>query len=551
MLRRSASLFQRLLDDDESEEFVVGLNLREEQRIRLLCREEAPGSHEFAILVDEAPHRNPDCLADRHAFDTPTEPAIDPEPKRPERPRSRVGKDDRLPIVLLKYLDVERFAALQFSGITRPRFAARRNQRGASAHMGAQQNDKDQEKASHAHILAAMGCESQSRNATAPAQGIAPGSDGLDPYAFARDHRIDPRVSATVPGFDAPFFQAGLAGYSDAAMRIVARRLGCPYCITESLLDRTLLAGGKGFAKADLGELHDNVPGGAEDHPLAGQIMGSDPDEMAAAAWKMVERNAAGDDPEAAFQTIDVNLACPVKKIKRKARGGHWLREPQGAIAILRAVRDAVPTEIPTTVKLRRGFDDSPEAEANFYRVFDAAYELGYAWATVHARSVEQKYVGPSRWTFLRRLMQTRGDRIIFGSGDIWSAEEIFRMLEYTGVHAVSVARGCIGNPWLFRQARQMMEGVAPTAPTIDEQRDVLEQHFSLSCAVNGEEKAGLLMRKFGIRFAAHHPYGETVRKRFIAVSNLAEWRSVLSDHYSSDPDYVGPGSSMAAATSA
>ena len=103
---------------------------------------------------------------------------------------------------------------------------------------------------------------------------------------------MDPRVRAVVPAFDAPFFQAGLCGYSDAAMRIVARRHGCPFCMTEALLDRTVLAGGRGFAKADLGEIEDNVPGGDEDHPLAGQIMGSDPREMAAAALKMVEQAA-------------------------------------------------------------------------------------------------------------------------------------------------------------------------------------------------------------------------------------------------------------------
>src|SRR5262245_15331679 len=141
-----------------------------------------------------------------------------------------------------------------------------------------------------------MSC--QSNNATAPSPGIAPGSDSLDPRAIAEAvgrRGIDPRIPALVPGFDAPFFQAGLAGYSDAAMRIIARRHGCPFCVTEALLDRTLLAGGRGFDKADLGELHDNIPGGEEDHPLAGQIMGSDPREMAAAALKMVEQKTRSD----------------------------------------------------------------------------------------------------------------------------------------------------------------------------------------------------------------------------------------------------------------
>ena len=373
-----------------------------------------------------------------------------------------------------------------------------------------------------------MGCSSN--NATSPSPADAPGVGAVDPAAVARGTRLDRRIGDLIPGFDAPFFQAGLAGYSDAAMRLIARSLGCPYCVTEALLDRTLLAGGRGFAKADLARLRDTVPGGADDHPLAGQIMGSDPDEMADAARAMIQRNA-GAPP--GFSAIDVNLACPVKKIHSKARGGHWLAEPAGAIAILRAVRNAVPPTLPISVKMRRGSDDSAEAEHRFMTIFDAAYEIGCAWVTVHGRTVEQKYVGPSRWTFLRDLVRRRPDRVIFGSGDVWTAEDIFRMIGYTGVHAVAVARGCIGDPWIFRQARDMMAGRAPAAPTLAEQRAVLDGHFRLSVAVNSERRAGLLMRKFGIRFAARHRCADAVRRRFIAVTSIDEWRAVLDEFYS------------------
>lgn len=422
------------------------------------------------------------------------------------------------------------------------------------------------------------GCESASQNATPASPAFAPGAEAIDVPSVARSIRIDPRIEALVPGFDAPFFQAGLAGYSDAAMRIIARRHGCPYCVTEALLDRTLLAGGRGFAKADLGELEDNVPGGAEDHPLAGQIMGSTPEEMAAAAVKMIEQGARHDRAYKAmawgiwnpahlpkggqrpggtgvpsvssavaneehrrhacatatttFATIDVNLACPVKKIKSKARGGHWLREPDGAIEILRAVRDAVPATVPCTVKLRRSYDDTPEMALAFEKIFDAAYDIGFAWATVHARTVEQRYIGPSRWTVLQDLCHRYPDRIVFGSGDIWNVHDIFRMIAYTGVKAVSVARGCIGNPWVFRQAREMMAGNQPTAPTIGEQRAVLEEHFTLSAAIHGEENAGRMMRKFGVRFATHHPDSDTVRAGFIRCEKTEDWLTVLREHY-------------------
>ncbi len=436
-----------------------------------------------------------------------------------------------------------------------------------------------------------MSC--QTNNATQPSPGIAPGGEGIDARTVAEDlgsgrfewsggrGAIDPRIPALVPGFDAPFFQAGLAGYSDAAMRIIARRHGCPYCVTEALLDRTLLAGGRGFVKADLGELHDNIPGGDEDHPLAGQIMGSEPKEMAAAALKMIEQGARSEreyrrlaydgalapgqehlrlpggeqlgrvspeapgadraspvDPSArSFEVVDVNLACPVKKIASKARGGHWLAEPDGAIALLEAVREALPARVVCAVKLRRSFDDTPAMFDNFLRIYDAAHAMGYAWATVHARTVQQKYVGPSRWDVLRDLARRNPDRILLGSGDVWSVAEIFRMIAYTGVNAVAVARGCIGNPWIFRQASQMLRGEAPSAPTIAQQRDVLDEHFALMLKVNrgmrhGEEASSRMIRKFAIRFAEHHPRHDEVRRRVIAVENQDDWRGVLREFY-------------------
>ncbi len=360
--------------------------------------------------------------------------------------------------------------------------------------------------------------------------GTTPGALAGDPspQEMARLSEVDPRITALLPGFDAPFFQAGLAGYSDAAMRLIARRHGCPYCITEAMLDRILLSGGKGLERADLEVLADNVPGGAEDHPLAGQIMGTEPGEMAQSAALLSEMG---------YDVIDVNLACPVRKIARKCRGGHFLAHPADALEVLRAVREAVPHSIPTTLKLRRGSDDSPEAALNFERIFDGAYELGYAWATVHGRTVEQKYIGPSRWEFLRDLVSRYPDRLIFGSGDIWEAMDIFRMRRFTGVHAVSVARGCIGNPWIFTQARQIAAGTTPTAPTIAQQREALRQHFDLCCAVNGEKQAGRLMRKFGIKFSRHHPREEEVKMAFVRVTTLAEWHAVLDAFYGESPD--------------
>jgi tRNA-dihydrouridine synthase B len=321
---------------------------------------------------------------------------------------------------------------------------------------------------------------------------------------------------------NAPFFQAGLAGYSDAAMRLVARRHGAPYAVTEAMLDQFLIAGGRGLKAAELDD---------EDHPIAGQLMGSHPDDIARGARILLQLG---------YDVIDINLACPVKKIRKKCRGGHLMQAPDEAIAILDAVRQAVGDDAPCTVKLRRGSDDSPAALTNFHRIFEKVIELGYAGAVVHGRTVEQKYIGPSRWEFLRGLTQTyrRGGFVIGGSGDIWTAGDIFKMIDQTGVQLVSVARGCIGNPWIFAQARALMAGdheAANCPPTIEQQRQVLLEHFELSVRLHGEDQASRMMRKFGIKFARHHRRGDEVAKAFIAVKSLADWHAVLGREYAGE----------------
>src|SRR5829696_10322347 len=169
--------------------------------------------------------------------------------------------------------------------------------------------------------------------------------------------------------FAQPFCQAGLAGYSDRAMRTVARRRGCPYAVTEALLDTILVNGGEGLRKSiDISD---------EDHPIAGQIIGSEPATMAKAACLL---------QQAGYDVIDLNFACPVKKIKNKARGGHMLLDTARAISIVKSVRDALPPSATTTVSLRRGFDDSNESRDRFERLVDTIFANNYAGVRVHAR---------------------------------------------------------------------------------------------------------------------------------------------------------------------
>jgi nifR3 family TIM-barrel protein len=288
------------------------------------------------------------------------------------------------------------------------------------------------------------------------------------------------------------------------------------------LLDVILLAGGHGLRRS--------IDVNDEDHPVAGQVMGSEPDAMARAA-KILK--------DAGCDVIDLNFACPVKKIKNKARGGHMLSDVPRALSIVRAVRDALGSSTLLTVKLRRGFDDSAESEERFFQILDEIWEQGYAAVCVHGRTVEQKYIGPSRWSFLAGLKARYPHKTILGSGDLFTAEDAVRMIRETRVDGAWIARGAIGNPWIFRDAAKLLSGVtALDAPSIAEQHEALSEHFEIAMQIHGEQLAGRRMRKMGIKYSRFHPLSAEVKREFISVHGLRDWKNVLERWYATE----GPG---------
>src|SRR6478735_1634947 len=326
---------------------------------------------------------------------------------------------------------------------------------------------------------------------------------------------------------DFPVVQAALSGYSDMPMRVIARRLGAPYTLCEVMLDKFIVE-----LKPRRKNRHFLHVADAE-HPTGGQLMGADPQDFAPAALRLVESG---------FDVIDINFGCPVKKVLGRCRGGFHLSQPATALEIVRRVRDAVPAEIPVTLKMRRGIDDSAESREKFFEIFDGAFALGVAAVTVHGRTVTQRYDGPSRWEFLRELKEIAGDRVVLGSGDLFSAQACLDMMHYTGVDGVTVARGAIGNPWIFQQVRALAEGcLLPDPPTLHEQRDVIREHYRLAEELYGAERCLPDMRKFAIKYAQLHPRYLEVRADFCGVRQPGGWREVLERWYSIDGTGVHP----------
>ncbi len=322
---------------------------------------------------------------------------------------------------------------------------------------------------------------------------------------------------------DVSFVQAAMSGHSDLPMRRLARHFGAPYALNEVLLDKLVLQRGKKRRQIlDVDE---------EDHPVGGQLMGAVPEESALAAAALVE---------AGYDVIDINFGCPVKKVLGRCRGGFLLSQPETALMIIRSVFDAIGATRPVTVKMRRGTDNSPESKHKFFSILDGAFELGVSAVTVHGRTVAQRYVGPSDWSFLAEVKRHVGDRVILGSGDLFSASACMQMMEQTGVDGVTIARGCIGNPWIFRECRALYRGDdLPPPPTIKEQREAIAGHWADMVDVYGERLAAKRMRKFGIKYSEHHPLSRAVRDAFIAAKRHLDIQRVLEHWY--DPGIGWP----------
>jgi len=312
-----------------------------------------------------------------------------------------------------------------------------------------------------------------------------------------------------------PAIQAALSGFSDRPMRMVARHFGAELAMAEVVLDEHVLL--HGTHRARIFKI------GHDDHPIGGQLMGSRPEQFGEAAHELVE---------AGYDLIDINFGCPVKKVLGRCRGGYLLSEPQGALTIVKSVVESVAGRRPVTIKMRRGFDDTPESERNFFSILDGAFALGVAAVTVHGRTVKQRYIGPSNWDFLARVKHHIGSHTILGSGDLFTAAAVGKMMNETGVDGVTVARGAIGNPFIFRECRALLGGTPLAPPSIAEQRQAIELHLAEMEKIHDAGWVGPLFRKFGISYSDLHPMHREVRQAFIDAKTTAAMRDVLATWY-------------------
>ena len=263
---------------------------------------------------------------------------------------------------------------------------------------------------------------------------------------------------------------------SDPPFRILCKRLGADMLYTEFISTGGLLYNADdSIQKLDIYE---------EERPVGIQIFGGDVEQVRA-SMPIVDRA----NPD----VIDINFGCPVKKVVCKDGGAGILRNLPKMLEITETVLEGATR--PVTVKTRLGWNDQSIKIIDVARMLEDA---GIAALAVHARTRAQMYKGEARWDWLRSIKENALRRIpLIGNGDADDPAKIKEMFEETGVDAVMIGRGAIGNPWVFRDTKAFLAtGEIPPPPSWAERLSVVAEHLTLKCEWLGELKGVLEMRR-------------------------------------------------------
>lgn len=302
-----------------------------------------------------------------------------------------------------------------------------------------------------------------------------------------------------------PFVQAPLSGYSDYAMRRLALDFSAPLTFSSVMLAKSA-AHPKILRKLAFLP-HD------DEHPIGAQIFGDDPVIMA---------NAARALQDAGYDIIDLNFACPTPKVVSRRQGGYLLKEPEAVMRIYSRVRDAVTC--PVTMKLRTGFDSSRESYDNFYEIVSEASRRNIDALTIHARTVVQRFTGDVDWKLLTEIKRSFPGTTLIGSGDLFDPQTTLERLRTTKLDGVQIARGAIGNPWIYRGLSAVLAGLPmPNPPTLAEQAQVMLKHFEMICQLYDSKKSVWYFRKFLVRYCRLHPRRKQAQQSLLAANDRTQ----------------------------
>ena len=269
-------------------------------------------------------------------------------------------------------------------------------------------------------------------------------------------------------------FLSPMAGVTDLPFRLICKEQGCGLLYTEMIHGKALCYDEehtKKMLKID-----------EEEHPVAVQIFGSEPEFMGRAAEIMNDYSN---------EILDINMGCPAPKVVKNGDGSALMKNPKLAEEVLRAV--VKNSKKPVTLKIRKGWDDN---SVNAVEIAKIAEDCGISALAIHGRTREQFYTGKADWDIIAEIKKNLSIPVI-GNGDVFTIEDSINMLDKTGCDAIMIGRGAQGNPWIFKRINHYMNtGEILPEPTLNEKISTAIKHLKLAVEEHGEYVAVREMRK-------------------------------------------------------
>lgn len=302
-----------------------------------------------------------------------------------------------------------------------------------------------------------------------------------------------------------------MAGVSEPPFRRLCRKMGADVVITEFLNSEGI--------RRRIGRVLEGAEFDEVERPIGIQIYGSD-DEAMSEATRLVSEHYKPD-------FVDINFGCPVKKVVKRNGGSGCLRDMDQVEKIIRECVAA--TDLPVTVKTRSGWNDPTRDPVSIaLRMQDA----GAKAFTLHARTRSQMFSGKANWDEIAAVVDAL-DIPVIGNGDIESADDVVRMRDHTGCAGVMVGRGSFGNPWLFRDARALIDGnPRPAAPTPEERFEVATAHARLALELQPDSRKTIIeFRKHFGWYTKGLRHASDLRQRLFQVESMSEVEDIFAEY--------------------